>query len=74
MATEILSTDQIANLTPEQRLGLIEALWDSLNQSDVTLTPAQAVELDRRLENFDQDGAKAEPWELVRERIRQNLP
>jgi putative addiction module component (TIGR02574 family) len=73
MSTEIFSQEQIAHLTTEQRLELIEALWDSLDQSDVPITPAQVAELDRRMEDFDQDAALAEPWDVVRKRIEQNL-
>ena len=73
MSTEILSQEQIAQLTIEQRLELIEALWDSLDQSDVPIPPAQVAELDRRMESFDQDATLAEPWDIVRKRIEQNL-
>ena len=73
MSTRILSQEQIAHLTIEQRLELIEALWDSLDQSEVPITPAQGAELDRRMEDFDQSAALAEPWDVVRKRIEQNL-
>ena len=52
MTASILSSEQIAQLTPEQRLALIEALWDSLEQDDLPVTPAQAAELDRRMATF----------------------
>ena len=74
MSTSILSPEQIAKLTAEQRLALIEALWDSLEQDDVPTTPAQAAELDRRMESYEQDAANAQPWEAVRTRIERNLP
>lgn len=74
MSTTILSPEQIAELTAEQRLALIEALWDSLEQSDLPITPAQAAELDRRTETYEQDAANAQPWEVVRKRIERNLP
>ena len=64
----------IAKLTAEQRLMLIEALWDSLEQDDLPVTPAQAAELDRRMETYEQDVANAQPWEAVRKRIERNLP
>jgi len=70
----IRSSEQIAQLTPEQRLALIEALWDSLEQNDLPVTPAQAAELDRRMATFEDDAAKAEPWDAARGRIERNLP
>jgi putative addiction module component (TIGR02574 family) len=41
----------ICDLSPEERLRLIEELWDSLNETagSVPLTNAQREELDRRL-------------------------
>ncbi len=74
MSTSILSPEQIAKLTAEQRLALIEALWDSLEQDDLPITPAQAAELDRRMETYEQDAVNAQPWEAVRKRIERNLP
>ncbi len=74
MSISILSPEQIAKLTAEQRLALIEALWDSLEQDDLPITPAQAAELDRRMETYEQDAANAQPWEAVRKRIERNLP
>ncbi len=73
MSTSILSPEQIAKLTAEQRLALIEALWDSLEQDDLPITPAQAAELDRRMETYEQDAVNAQPWEAVRKRIERNL-
>ena len=70
----VLSPEQIARLTPEQRLALIEVLWDSLDQDDVPITAAQAAELDRRRATYEQDAANAQPWDAVRKRIERNLP
>ena len=74
MTDILLSPEQIAQLTPEQRLALIEVLWDSLEQDDLPVTPAQAAELDRRMATYELDAAKAQPWDTVRKRIERNLP
>ena len=55
----------IARLTPQERLDLIGALWDSLSSDDVALTPAQETELARRMATFDADVLKATPWENI---------
>ena len=70
----VLSSKQIAKLSAGERLALIEALWDSLEQGDLPITPAQAAELDRRDETYEQDAAGAQPWEVVKKRIERNLP
>ena len=55
----------IAGLTPQERLDLIGALWDSLTPADVRLTPAQEDELQRRMATFEADKLSAVPWETI---------
>ena len=63
----------INKLSPEERLDLIEELWDSLSTdpAKIPLTDAQANELDRRLAEMDQDDSLGIPWETVLARIRE---
>lgn len=62
-------------LSPEERLQLIEELWDSLSEKpkDVPLTDAQREELDRRLDDLDRSGSEGIPWEEVLQQIRTRL-
>ena len=62
----------IASLTPEERLSLLEELWDSLaaGPEALPITPAQRVELDRRLDDLDAEGPVGIPWDEVLRRIR----
>jgi len=62
----------IASLTPEERLGLLEELWESLAAAPekVPLTEAQRAELDRRLDDLEREGPVGIPWEDVLSRIR----
>jgi putative addiction module component (TIGR02574 family) len=62
----------IATLTPEERLSLLEELWDSLvaTPDAVPLTDAQRAELDRRLDELDAEGPVGIPWDEVLDRIR----
>jgi len=57
-------------LSAEERLNLIEEIWDSLEADDVPVTEPQKAELDRRIEKMDRDGERGIPWEDVLERIR----
>jgi putative addiction module component (TIGR02574 family) len=61
-----VSQIDIEHLSPQERLDLIERLWDSLDADTVPLTPAQMAELDRRLATADADLADSVPWETVR--------
>jgi putative addiction module component (TIGR02574 family) len=63
----------IKELTKDERLDLIEELWDSLaaTPSEIALTDAQRKELDRRLEEMDRDDNLGIPWDEVVSQIRQ---
>jgi len=69
-----LRADEIARLSPEERLSLIGQLWDSLGDSDVPLTTSQQAELSRRLSNLDRDRAEAVSWEQLRAELAQRHP
>jgi putative addiction module component (TIGR02574 family) len=62
----------INDLSPEERLRLIEELWDSLDETPgtVPLTNTQREELDRRLDDLERSGPEGIPWEQVLQQIR----
>ena len=66
----------IERLTPDERLELMEQLWESLRKdpSSVPLTDAQREELGRRLDDLEADVEKGVPlgipWDEVLRRIR----
>ena len=62
----------IQDLSPEERLRLLEKIWDSLSDDDVPLTAAQRAELDRRLDELDREGPTGIPWEEVLRRLQTN--
>jgi putative addiction module component (TIGR02574 family) len=69
MATSNLN---VAEMTKDERLNLLEELWESLEASsaELSLTEAQRRELDRRVEEMDRDANLGIPWEEVMSRIR----
>jgi putative addiction module component (TIGR02574 family) len=50
-----LSSKDVIKLSTEERIALIAQLWDSLDDADLSMTPAQYAELERRLASFDDD-------------------
>ena len=64
----VLSQDELARLTPPERLALISQLWDSLDSDQLPLTAAQQAELDRRLETLDQDRREGIAWAELEQR------
>jgi putative addiction module component (TIGR02574 family) len=63
--------DEIARLTPPERLALISQLWDSLEDDQLPLSAAQQTELDRRLETLDQDRRAGITWESLKAELAQ---
>ena len=64
----------IKRLSREERLNLIEELWDSLasSQDQLELTDAQREELDLRLDEMDRDENLGIPWDQVLKQIREH--
>ena len=67
-----MDTIDIASLSAEQRLELLEQIWDSLaaTPESVPVTPAQLRELDRRLDELDRDGPVGIRWDDVLRKLR----
>lgn len=65
----------IDKLAPEERLQLIGDLWKSRRRTpeDVPLTPAQAAELDRRLDELERGDVGLVSWEDVKLRLTARL-
>lgn len=61
----------IATLSQEERLRLLEQLWDSLSSTPeaIPLTDPQREELDRRLDELDRDGPAGIPADDVLNRL-----
>ena len=65
----------IRELPLEDRIRLVEDLWDSIAQDQhaLALTPQQAAELDQRLQGFEMDGDRGRPASEVISEIRKRL-
>ncbi|MGA2252700.1 addiction module protein [Terracidiphilus sp.] len=71
---EFLNQDELARLTPPERLALISQLWDSLEDEQLPLTAAQQAELDRRLDSLDQDRRSGISWAQLKTEMEQRCP
>ena len=67
-----MDTIDIASLSPEQRLRLLERIWESLGATPeaVPVTSAQREELVRRLDDLDRVGPVGIPWDEVLRKVR----
>lgn len=61
----------VLELTPAERILLVEEIWDSIARVPVAveIPPAQIEELDRRMEAYHADPTAGDPWEVVKARI-----
>ncbi len=61
---------ELMELTPAERIELVEDLWDSIGQEDLPpLTPEQIQELDRRYAEHVRDPSRASKWDDVKARL-----
>jgi putative addiction module component (TIGR02574 family) len=71
---ELLAHDELARLTPPERLALISQLWDSLEDDQLPLTAAQRAELDSRLATLDEDRRDGITWASLKAELEQRCP
>ena len=71
---EDASFGSVLDLPVDQRLRLVQALWDSIvrDPSTLPLTDAERTELDRRLEDFKRNPSSGSSWEEVKARLLKN--
>jgi len=62
----------IEKLSVEERIALVEELWDSIAEA-TPLTEAQRVELDRRMKDHANDPDDVIPWESGKASIAARL-
>jgi putative addiction module component (TIGR02574 family) len=60
-------------LPRDERLALVQALWDSIAAEGPHLTDAQRAELDRRIAEDDANPGDVIPWEQVKAKGRAGL-
>jgi putative addiction module component (TIGR02574 family) len=62
---------EILELPPNERLQLVEAIWDSLVEvpEAVPISDAVREELDRRLAAYYEDPASARPWREIKSEL-----
>jgi putative addiction module component (TIGR02574 family) len=58
-------------LSPSDRLELIEALWDTLSEDDIPVTPEERALLDERLADLERNPDAQSSWPEVKARLEQ---
>jgi putative addiction module component (TIGR02574 family) len=75
MTVDVARTiDDLQSLSVEDRVKIVQAVWDSLpEQAAVPTLPEQAAELKRRLDAYEADPEDLLTWDEVLERLRGRL-
>ncbi len=70
-----ISLEAIRRLPPDERVQLVEDIWDTLldDPRSLPVTEAQAEEMDRRLEAYAKDADPGTPWEQVKAELRAEM-
>jgi putative addiction module component (TIGR02574 family) len=68
----MMATYGLENLSAEERLKLLEELWDSLVSTPeaIPVTEAQRQDLQRRLDAYKDNPKAGSPWEVVKARLK----
>ena len=64
---------QVVSLSPEERLELIGAVWDSLSPNDLAVTDAERALLEARLAEMERNPDDQSPWLEVKTRLERLL-
>jgi len=58
--------NEIGNLSAAEKFELLDALWESLDADELSLTEVQRDELDYRMAQYERDPNEVTPWKQVR--------
>lgn len=67
--------ENVQQLPRDEQVDLAMKLWDmvGIGDSDLVISDSQKQELDRRIDAHDRNPGDAQPWQQVREQIKQEL-
>ena len=61
----------IQRLSPSDKAVLVTELWEDLaaHPAEISVTPEQIAELDRRMEDYRKDPTRVTTWEAIKQRV-----
>ncbi len=71
----MIGLDQLRELPVSERIQLVEDLWDTIaaDSESIRLSETQIVELDRRLDRFEEAPGEGVEWTALKTRILNSL-
>ena len=67
---ETISIDVIKAMSVQQRLNLIERIWETIDQEELPLTDWQKKLLDERLDEHQRNPNSGRPWDEIWDGVR----
>jgi len=58
------------NLSIDERISLIERIWDSMDKADIRLSKSHKDELDRRLPRYEKGETKFTTWKNIKDELK----
>jgi putative addiction module component (TIGR02574 family) len=70
----MVKVEEILKLSQEEKMSLMEAIWDSLGpEEDGGLTKEQEQELQRRIESHERGESRSYTWGEVKAKLKKEL-
>jgi putative addiction module component (TIGR02574 family) len=66
----MVNVKEILQLSDEEKISLIEMIWESLDDDKSYLTEEQDKELSRRIISFERGETKTYSWEEIESRLK----
>ena len=63
--------EEVLSLTPQERLELLDAVWETLSPDDLPVTDAERAVLDARMADLEARPDDQHPWPTVKARLSQ---
>jgi len=61
---------EILDLSIDERMSMIERIWDSIDKADIKLPASHMDELDRRLARYEKGETKFTTWENIKDELK----
>jgi putative addiction module component (TIGR02574 family) len=60
---------EILDMSVDERIAMVEKIWDSIDHENISLTEAQQNELDRRLERYEKGETTFVTWDSIKKEL-----
>lgn len=66
----MIKMQDILDLSVDERISIVEKIWDSINPDDISLSSAQEKELDARLDRYNKGATRFFSWDEIKSELK----